>query len=390
MTPQGRVAAAITVLDLVLAGEAAEKALIGWARGARYAGSGDRAAVRDHVFDALRAKRSMAALGGAMTGRGLMIGLLRRAGIDPSDLFNGHGHGPPPLLAVETPQKMPLTPAESGDLPDWLYPPFAEALGADCDPVLATMQTRAPLFLRVNLSRIDRSDAQAALAADGIGARPHPDVSTALEVIENSRKVSSSTAYLTGQVEVQDASSQAAVLALPLAPEHRVLDYCAGGGGKALALADRARLDIIAHDSAPRRMADLEIRAARAGVRIGILNGDPATAGLFDLVVCDAPCSGSGTWRRSPDAKWRLTPAALADLTRLQATILDLAADRVDAAGTLAYMTCSVLDAENSAQVAGFLARRPGWRLVNTSRWLPGPGGDGFFLAVLQPGRGQP
>ena len=384
MTPQARVCAAITVLDRVLAGEAAEKALIGWARGARYAGSGDRAAVRDHVFDALRGMRSLAALGGAMTGRGLMIGLMRRDGADLAATFDGVGHGAAPVRADEA-GKVPQTPAEAGDLADWLYPLFKDALGPDCDPVLAAMQARAPMFLRVNLSRTDRAGAQMALAAEGIATRFHHSVKTALEVTENIRKVSRSSAYLSGLVEVQDASSQAAVLALPLNAGQRVLDYCAGGGGKSLALADRARIEVSAHDAAPARMADLPVRAARAGVAIEVLSGDPVATGPFDLVICDTPCSGSGTWRRSPDAKWRLTPEGLDGYVELQATIIDAAAALVGPSGALGYMTCSVLRAENDAQIARFLQRHPGWRSTAVHRWLPGLAGDGFFLAVLRP-----
>ncbi len=383
MMPQARVSAAITVLDRVLAGDAAEKALIGWARGARYAGSGDRAAVRDHVFDALRGMRSLAALGGAMTGRGLMIGLMRRDGSDLAAIFDGVGHGAAPVRADEA-GKVPQSPAELGDLPDWLDPLFNDALGPDCDLVRAALQARAPMFLRVNLSRTDRTAAQAALAAEGIATRFHHSVKTALEVTDNVRKVAGSSVYLSGLVEVQDASSQAAVLALPLSAGQRVLDYCAGGGGKSLALADRAQIEIMAHDAAPSRMADLPVRAARAGVAIGLLPGDPTAAGPFDMVICDAPCSGSGTWRRSPDAKWRLTPEGLAGYVGLQATIIDAAAALVRPSGALAYMTCSVLRAENDAQIAGFLQRHRGWRATAKRQWLPGPSGDGFFLAVLQ------
>jgi 16S rRNA (cytosine967-C5)-methyltransferase len=159
-----------------------------------------------------------------------------------------------------------------------------------------------------------------------------------------------------------------------------VLDYCAGGGGKALALAARGAA-VTAHDADPGRMRDLPARAARAGARVEI---EAAPAGAFDLVLCDAPCSGSGTWRRAPEAKWRLTPERLAALTELQAQILDQAAPLVAPGGALAYATCSLLEAENGAQTADFLARHPGWQLENERRLTPLEGGDGFYLALLR------
>ena len=380
MTPGARVAAAIGVLDRVLAGEAAEKALVNWARGNRYAGSGDRAAVRDHVFDALRRLRSCAALGGGMTGRGLMLGLIRAQGGDVAALFSGAGHAPPPVAPEETPR--PMTPAEALDCPDWLEAPLRAALGPDFAPVMQAMQTRAPVFLRVNLLRGDVAAAQAALAAEGIVARPHPLATTALEVTDGARKVASSAPYRDGRVELQDAASQAVVEALPLTDGMRVLDACAGGGGKTLAMAARARVTLTAADADPRRMADLPARAARAGVRVR-LAGAGAT-GHFDLVLADAPCSGSGAWRRQPEARWRLDAARLADLTALQDAVLDAAAGRVTPGGWLAYATCSLLPAENADRVAAFLARNDGFRLVRQLRLTPLDGGDGFFLALMQ------
>lgn len=380
MTPGARVAAAIAVLDRVLAGEAAEKALVNWARGNRYAGSGDRAAVRDHVFDALRRLRSCAARGGGMTGRGVMLGLIRAQGGDPDALFTGAGHAPAPVEPQEAPR--PMTPAEALDCPDWLEPPLRASLGDGFVPVLQAMQTRASVFLRVNLRRGGVAAAQAALAAEGIGTRPHPLAATALEVVEGARKVGASAPYQDGRVELQDAASQAVVEALPLADGMRVLDACAGGGGKTLAMGALARLDLTAQDADPRRMADLPARAARAGVRVRLAGA--AAGGLYDLVLADAPCSGSGAWRRQPEARWRLDAARLAALTQVQDRVLDAAAQRVGPGGWLAYATCSLLDDENAARVAAFLARDRRFTLERSLRFTPLDGGDGFFLALMR------
>ena len=184
-----------------------------------------------------------------------------------------------------------------------------------------------------------------------------------------------------GRVELQDASSQAAVLALPeLTKAPRILDYCAGGGGKALALAARYRTGILAHDADLRRMSDIPARAARAGADIRTTE---TIQGVFDLVFCDVPCSGSGAWRRQPDAKWSLTADRLDQLIAVQAAILDAAEHHVAPDGMLAYATCSILRSENEDQIASFLERSPGWHCVKQEKWLPGEHGDGFGLAIL-------
>jgi 16S rRNA (cytosine967-C5)-methyltransferase len=378
VTPGARLSAAITVLDRVLAGEAAEKALTNWGRASRFAGSGDRAAVRDIVFDALRRRRSAAALGGGLTGRGLVLGLMRAAGQDA--LFDGQGHAPAPPSPDEAgraPDK-----AEALDLPDWLIPALRESHSDTLEPVAAALRLRAPVFVRVNLRKTTREAALAALAGEGITAVPHPLADTALEVTGQARKLQTSQAYLTGLVELQDAASQAVALALPLADGMRVLDHCAGGGGKSLAIGARAKVTLFAHDIAPRRMADLPDRARRAGIKVQ-LTDRPETEAPYDLVLVDAPCSGSGSWRRDPEGKWALTPDRLDAVLADQAAILDRAATLVGPKGVLAYATCSILAAENGAQIDRFLTRQPGWARTHEQSFSPLSGGDGFYLCVL-------
>jgi 16S rRNA (cytosine967-C5)-methyltransferase len=383
VTPAARIAAAIGVLDQWLAGEPAERALTNWGRANRFAGSGDRAAIRDHVFDAIRCRRSFAARGGAETGRGLTIGALREAGVDPTAVFTGEGHAPAPLSEAE--RADPGPPVEALvqlDCPEWLAPRLQSSLGDGFAAVMALLRSRAPVFLRVNVARASVAEAAEALAAEGIATVPHPLSPTALEVTDNARRVKSSAAFREGIVELQDAASQAVVdMLLPVPTGARVLDFCAGGGGKALALAAHGA-SVTAHDGDPRRMADLPERARRAGARIAL--AERLGRERFDLVLVDAPCSGSGAWRRQAEAKWRLDEAQLAGLAALQGEVLRAAARHVAPGGALAYATCSLLEEENGAVVEAFLAENPRFARVAERRLTPLEGGDGFFVARMK------
>lgn len=379
MTPAARHAAAIEVLDRILAGTAVESALTNWGRAHRFAGSGDRHAIRDLVFDALRCRRSFAALGGGLTGRGLILGGLRAQGADPAGIFTGLAHAPAPVSPEEG-GRAPEA-GEALDVPDWLLPELAASLGQDMARVLEAMRHRAPVFLRVNLARIGRDAARELLAGEGISSQPHDLAASALQVTGGERRIVASAAYQQGLVELQDASSQAVVENLALRPGLRVLDYCAGGGGKTLALAARG-VEPMAHDAAPQRMRDLPARATRAGARVRIVE-NPEKSAPYDFILMDAPCSGSGSWRRDPQGKWALTPERLAQLMASQAAILDQCQGLMAPGGVLAYATCSLLRCENEAQVQGFLTRNPGWRRLAEQRFSPLQGGDGFFLATL-------
>jgi len=387
VTPAARISAAIELLDQISDGAPAEQALTHWGRANRYAGSKDRAAIRDHVYAALRRKRSASAIGGGSSGRALMLGLLVQDGIDPHSLFTGDRFAPPPLSAEEEVQiaaSPSLTQAQALDLPDWLFEPAAAPFGADADQELSRLRERAAMHLRVNLARTDRATAQARLRDDGIETYPHPLCDTALEAEGHPRGLKVTQSFAEGWVELQDAASQAAVAMVPCQPGDRVLDYCAGGGGKALALAARCRAKIEAHDALPARMRDIPERAARAGAAIRVLAGagDIASDG-YETVICDVPCSGSGTWRRDPAAKWTLSPARLDQLTALQARILIQAAHHVRPGGHLVYMTCSLFEAENEAQLDRFLETHRNFSCSESRRFRPSEGGDGFFCAIM-------
>lgn len=384
MTPAARVAAAIEILDMIGDGLPAEQVLTRWGRSNRFAGSKDRAAIRDYVFDVMRIRRSAAWLGRAGTGRALMIGLLRAQGIAPETLFTGEGHAPAPLMDYEEAlAEGELPQHDAWNLPDWLVELFSEALGDEAENTAMALQERAPVTLRINTSKTDTSKAILMLNEAGVEVIENPLSPTALTVVEGNRRIRNSTAYLEGFVELQDASSQAVVDALP--KSLRVLDYCAGGGGKALAIAARGADAIFAHDIDPSRMRDLPLRAARADAEITQLeSSELARSGPYDLVLVDAPCSGSGSWRRAPEAKWRLTREQLDQTMQVQDNILEQAMALVAQGGTLAYATCSILPDENRARVDAFLERHADWKCVWDRTFAVNDLGDGFYAAHLQ------
>lgn len=386
MTPAARVQTAIELLEPILEGAPAERVLTQWARKSRFAGSKDRAAIRDHIFDVLRRKISAAYSGGGESPRALMIGLLRLQGIDLEPIFSGAPYAPEALTEAE--RKLGAS-EEQVDLPDWIAPDLEKSLGTEFSQVEHLLKERAPVVLRVNLRKTTREKARASLQTEAIETADHPASETALEVLEGARKIRNSTAYRAGHVELQDAASQAAIDRLKVinSTGHlgRVLDYCAGGGGKLLAMAGRFSGQFFAHDANRSRLRDLPERCSRAGVKAKVLATDEvATHAPFGLVFCDVPCSGSGTWRRDPDGKWKLNRATLDNTLKIQQEILLTARESVQEGGFLAYATCSLLDAENGDQIGRFLEANPGWSLKYQNRWTPLDGCDGFFTALLQ------
>jgi 16S rRNA (cytosine967-C5)-methyltransferase len=390
MTPTARLSAAIALLDQILAGDPAERALTRWARASRFAGSKDRAAVRDIVFDALRRKRSLAHLGGAMTGRSLVMAQQFSNGAALDELFGDFRFAPPALSAKEAAQLANPGPAPDPvrlDYPDFLDGELRRALGRDLDEVMQAMQSRAPVDLRVNTLKTTVEEAQKYLARDLIFTEEVAGIEGALRITENPRKLNGSLAYRYGFVELQDVSSQLVSQIAGAKPGMNVLDYCAGGGGKTLALATgmQGKGRIFAHDANPLRMKDLPERARRAGADVVILPPDHIESlPPCDLVMVDAPCSGSGAWRRNPDSKWRLTRRSLDDLVVLQRGILEKAQSLVGKNGRLAYATCSLFTCENADQIAWFNSRFSGWNLVEQRSLSPLTGGDGFFISILE------
>ncbi|WOI57249.1 RsmB/NOP family class I SAM-dependent RNA methyltransferase [Palleronia sp. LCG004] len=383
MTPAARVQTAIECLDAIIAGQAAEQVLTRWARGARHAGSKDRAAIRDLVFDVLRRWWSSAARGQGESGRARMIGYLAEEGADLPSIFSGAGYGPAALQPAERETAEPHGLAAL-DCPAEFETDLRTSLGSDFNGVLSNLRHRAPVFLRVNLRKASVQDTMDRLAGEGITTRPSGLSPTAIEVTERPRAVARSAPYLDGTVELQDAASQAVVDFLPLDGARRILDYCAGGGGKTLAMAARHDALYHAHDIDRRRLEALVPRAKRAETSIGLRDAaDLEAEKPYDLVLVDAPCSGSGAWRRSPEGKVRLDRARFDELRNLQSDILTRAAAHVAPGGVLCYATCSLMDAENGAQVEDFICKNTGFSRHCERRWTPLDGADGFFVSVL-------
>lgn len=380
MTPAARIAAAIEIIaDIAARRRPAADVLKDWGQTHRFAGSKDRAAIAGIVWDALRVKSSAAWIMGADEPRGQVLGALVRArGMSAADiaaLCTGERHAPAPLSADEQARLASPSLADApahvrGDYPEWLADQLAEAWGERAAEEGAALSARAPVDLRANLLKTTRDAALADL--DHLGAQPTAlspwGVRIPVGVDGRQPALSAEAAYARGFVEVQDEGSQLAALLTGADPSQQVLDLCAGGGGKSLALA--AMMDnkgqIYATDRDGRRLAPIWDRLDRAGVRnvqVRAPKGQQDVLGDLegscDLVLVDAPCTGAGTWRRNPDAKWRVRPGAIEQRIGEQDAVLAQAARFVKPGGRIVYVTCSVLRVENEARVEAFLAARP-------------------------------
>ncbi len=385
MTPAARVSAAIEILGFLAArSRPAADILKEWGLSHRFAGSGDRAAIAGLVYDALRKRASAAWVMGSDQPRALLIGALRvmrRMDVDAiATLCSGEGFAPGKLSQEERARlsRASLKDAPDpirGDYPEWLAEAFTEAFGDKAAEEGAALAARAPLDLRVNSLKGSRSRALEELAHLSAKPAPYAPTGIRIELAEGPRPpaVQAEPSFVKGFIEVQDEGSQLVSLLADARPGMQVLDYCAGGGGKSLALAAMMANggQIYAADSDIRRLAPIHERLQRAGARNvqvrtpkGRVMPLDDLVGLMDLVVVDAPCTGTGTWRRNPDAKWRMRPGALEQRLKEQIQILDDAARFVKPGGRLVYITCSVLNAENGAQVAEFLGRTPGFAVV--------------------------
>jgi 16S rRNA (cytosine967-C5)-methyltransferase len=410
MTPAARIQAAIDILAaLEQTQQPVDRYLKDFFRARRYAGSKDRRAISERVFDILRHRARFAHRMGDASARALTIASLLAENDDPAALFTG-GYGPAPLTVAEraaiaaTPPAAP--PHVTGEYPPWLEPGLLRAFGDRLAEEMQALQARAPVDLRVNTLEAARPTVLAGLKAEGFAVEvtPYSPVGLRIQPGEGGAMLTKSPLFLSGAFEFQDEAAQIASLLAQAEPGMQVLDLAAGAGGKALAMAAamQNRGSILAFDDNPRRLAPLKERATRAGAtcitlaqgRGGPLWGD----GRFDLVFLDAPCSGTGTWRRQPELRWRLTPERLAELTQAQDRLLDEAARHTGPDGRLLYATCSLLPQENEDRVAAFLARNPGFRrLEAAAAWdgtIPGlgqdfraspatTGTDGFYCALL-------
>ena len=387
MTPAARLQAAIEILDLVVAsasedGPPADALVTRYFKTRRYAGSKDRRAVRELVFRAIR--RSGERPG---NGRAAVLGLAQD---DPAllELFS-QPRGPEPLVEGEAASTL-------GIVPEWLVPEMSPLIGPEEWPALLE---RAPLDVRVNVARTSREALHPALPT----AEPTPLSPWGLRFPSDTR-LDESPSYAEGLIEIQDEGSQLIALACDPRPGQRLLDLCAGAGGKSLALAAAAPgVTILATDSNRARLSKLAPRAARAAAEIETRLLNPPREleelhdwiGSADVVLVDAPCSGSGTWRRNPEARWRLTSDRLDRLVEAQRRLLDIGAELVRPGGVLVYAVCSLLTREGAGQVASFLGSRSDWEgqdILSDAGRLDGDGRllspahdatDGFFIARL-------
>jgi 16S rRNA (cytosine967-C5)-methyltransferase len=378
MTPGARLAAAIEVLaDIEARRRPAADALKDWGLAHRFAGSGDRAAIAGVVYDALRCKASATFIMGEATPRAVALGMLRLVrkldGKAVARLADGTRFAPPPLTDGERARLEGASLADAppwvvGDYPQWLDPHLARTFGEERAAEGAALASRAPLDLRVNTLKAERDDVLGALAPLGAqSTRWSPlGVRIALDADAKSPPIHAEPAFIKGQVEVQDEGSQLAALLAGAKSGEQVVDLCAGAGGKTLALAAAMdnRGQIYATDLDKRRLAPIHARIERAGVRNVQVRTPRANEdvladlpGRADLVLIDAPCTGTGAWRRNPDAKWRVRAGALAARRKEQTAVLDRAAALVKPGGRIAYVTCSVLADENGDQIRDFLGR---------------------------------
>ena len=424
MRPPGRLAAAIEILDDILnRHRPAAMALADWARGHRFAGSGDRSAIGTLVYDALRKRVSLAWRMGEETPRALAIAAMHhvwgQSVAEIEALCDGSEHAPEALSEAERAglsRGLGDAPGwAAADIPEWIFPSFEANFGADAIAQGQGLAERAPIDLRVNLLKADRPRVLAALSA--YSPEPTPFSPWGVRIappkpLQKNPNVEAEAAHGKGWFEVQDEASQLAVLLAGIGPRQQVMDLCAGSGGKALAIAGLMHNtgQIYAFDSEKTRLRPIFERLKRAGARnvqvmtAGAHAGLAPLAGRMDVVFVDAPCSGSGVWRRRPDAKWRLTPEALVARIAEQRAVLALAAPLVKPGGTLVYATCSVLAPENQEQTAWFLGHEPsfaerdyraGWSLAGREPPASAVAGlslqltphthgtDGFYLSIL-------
>ena len=432
MTPAARLSAAIEVIEAIDSQRVpAAKALKEWGTAHRFAGSGDRAAISGLVYDVLRRQASSAWIMDDDTPRARLLGMLRLERglhIDAiAALCDGGRFAPQPLSDAERAALASRSVADApahiaGDYPEWLDPHLAEIFGDDRAAEAAAMASRAPLDLRVNTLKAKREKVLASLRHLGAAATPWSPLGLRIALGADARNpgIHAEEDFIKGAVEVQDEGSQLAALLSGAKPGEQVIDLCAGAGGKPLALAAmmQGRGRLIATDRDKRQLAPIHERLSRAGVHNAEVRSpkgeeDPLSdiKASADLVLIDAPCTGTGTWRRNPDAKWRMRPGALEVRLKDQAEVLERAGNFVKPGGRLAYITCSVLPQENGEQIRKFIGRHPDFTVTPPSQtaavlWdrtddflaavylsdeglLMTPrrtGTDGFFVSVLRRG----
>jgi 16S rRNA (cytosine967-C5)-methyltransferase len=407
MTPAARLSAAIELIDAIEAQRIpAAKALKEWGTAHRFAGSGDRAAISGLVWDVLRRRASSAWIMDEDTPRARVLGMMKlERGLDVdaiATLCDGGRFAPEPLTEREREALVSRSTKDApshvaGDYPEWLDPHLKQVFGEDRVAEAVAMASRAPLDLRVNTLKAKREKVLPSLAYLGAQATPWSPLGLRIELSADARNpgIHAEEDFIKGAIEVQDEGSQLAALLSAAKPGEQVIDLCAGAGGKTLALAAmmQGKGRLIATDHDKRQLAPIYERLSRAGVHnadVRAPKGEGDTLADIrasaDLVLIDAPCTGTGTWRRNPDAKWRMRPGALEVRLKDQTEVLDRAAALVKPGGRIAYITCSVLPQENNEQIRNFVARHPDFAVVPPSQTMTvlWDKADDFAAATLQ------
>jgi 16S rRNA (cytosine967-C5)-methyltransferase len=396
MTPAARLQMAIEILEgLNKTAQPMDRFLSAWFRIRRFAGSKDRRAIAEQVFSLSRARARLGHRMGSDTPRARMIAALLESGEDIESLFNvskGGGYGPAPLTDSEraaiaaVPPPAPLW--VRCEYPAWLESELVRAFGDRLPEEMAAFIARAPVDIRVNTLKAAREEVIARLHDDGIACTPTPYAPFGIRIAGDAANLSKSPLFESGAFEFQDEAAQIASALCAATPDTRVLDLAAGAGGKSLAFAAAMQNqgEIVACDVRGEALFELEKRSRRAGATIiktlPLDHSQPA--GLFDAVFVDAPCSGSGTWRRQPEQRWRMTPAWLSALTQMQDRLLDQAAALVRPGGRLLYATCSILPSENQDRLAAFRDRHPDFVALDLGQnwpWRRPPGLEQDFRA---------
>ena len=422
----GRVAAAIEILNEIFTQHRpASEALKDWGKAHRFAGSTDRHAIGTLVYDVLRRRNTASSRMGDGRPRALALGVLRdvwKMSAGEIETLCMEQFGPGVLTAkektaLEREMRDDLPSHIRGDYPEWLEPSMHAVFGERVAEEGAALSMRAPIAMRANSLKVSRAQLLEAFSKHNAVAGPLSPLCVRIESPTHETRnvnVEVEPAHGLGWFEVQDSASQVAALLSGVHPGETVIDICAGAGGKTLALAaimkNQGRL--VAHDQDKHRLRPIFERINRSGAtNIEVVAADEGaklnTMGGFDCVLIDAPCSGSGAWRRKPDAKWRLQPKQLEQRQKDQRDVLEQGAALVKAGGRMIYITCSVLSEENTAQVKAFLAKNKDFKIIPyAEQWKHAIGGevpksadgssntllltpaqhgtDGFFVAVMQ------
>ena len=378
----------IEILDTYLDEAKINFVLRKWAIKHRFAGSSDRRKIKDIIFDIIRQKKSCEHVGGGFSGRNLLIGYLKLKGTELSSVFDNSKFGPKELTIKEQNINVDfsnLSNIYELDFPSWLIPILRRSLQSEFNNVVKALRNRSHVQLRVNLKKISRLNAIKKLKKNNIECEINKLCSTALNVLSGAQHILTSPCFENGFVELQDAGSQLVSELIEINYNDKVLDMCAGAGGKSLAISCGAELDAtyFAWDVNFDRMKDIDARSKRAGVKIEKVI-KLSSKSFYNKIIIDAPCSGSGSWRRDPEGKWRLDEDILENYVKTQKELILKGLKLLAPRGQILYITCSILDIENGKLIDDLISSVLSLRLVTSISLVPSSKSDGFYGAVLE------